>query len=96
MRHSEDAQVFDEYCINYYSALIYLDALRKHDSFCYFEKVCTVRVCVSTSSAQQSAAREFLVSFAPADVSPLPFALQLAFWRRKGEERMRAISESSD
>ena len=39
LRYSEDAQVFDEYCINYYSALIYLDALRKHDSFCYFEKV---------------------------------------------------------
>lgn len=62
MRHSEDAQVFDEYCINYYSALIYLDALRKHDSFCYFEKVCTVQyvyvyVCFDEQCTAEHSAR---------------------------------------
>ncbi|KAF7262284.1 hypothetical protein EG68_00447 [Paragonimus skrjabini miyazakii] len=37
--HSKDGQVYHNYCLNYDSALTYLESLRKHEQFNEFEKV---------------------------------------------------------
>ncbi|KAF5406122.1 Pleckstrin domain-containing family G member 7 [Paragonimus heterotremus] len=38
--HSKDGQVYHNYCLNYDSALTYLESLRKHEQFNEFEKWC--------------------------------------------------------
>ncbi|KAF8571595.1 hypothetical protein P879_00114 [Paragonimus westermani] len=38
--HSKDGQVYHNYCLNYDSALTYLDSLRKNEQFNEFEKWC--------------------------------------------------------